>query len=93
MFRSRHHKQNRIFAQKWPKNAIFLRKTLFLGPECSVVGLRTLFSGCWTQNKVFGKILEQIIKGFRAAITKKPHFLPKNGQKCHFLASNSVFGA
>ena len=74
-------KKTAFFAQKWPKNAIFWPETAFLGPEWSVVGPHTLFSGCWTQNKAFCKILEQIIKGFRAAITKKTHFLAKNGQK------------
>ena len=56
---------------------------MFLGPEWSVVGPHTLFTGCWTQIKVFCKVLEQIIKGFMAAITKKTHFL---AQKSHFLA-------
>ena len=74
MFWSRHHQKNRIFCQK-------IAKTAFLGPEWSVVGPHTLFSGCWAQKKVFCKVLEQTTKGLRAAITKKTHFLAKNGQK------------
>ena len=42
---------------------------------------------------MFCKLLEQVIEFFGAAITKKPHFWPKNGQKKPFLAQDSVFGA
>ena len=55
-----------------PKNgqkAIFWPETAFLGPEWSVVGPHTLFSGCWTRKVACFKVSEQIIKGFRAAIT------------------------
>ena len=79
-------KKTAFFAQKWPKNDIFWPPTAFLGPEWSVVGPHTLFSGCWTQTKAFSNVLEQIIKGLRAAITKKAHFLAKNGEKKANLA-------
>ena len=81
MFWSRHHQTTAFFAQKWPKKDIFWPETVFLGREWSVVGLPTLFRGCWTQKKVFCKVLEQVIDCFGAAITKKPHFLHQNGQK------------
>ena len=64
-----------------PKNGqkcLFWPETGLLGPEWSVVGPHTLFLGCWTQEEAFCKVLEQIIKGFRAAITKKNAFF---GQK------------
>ena len=35
--------------------------------------------------------LEQIIKGFRAAITKKTHFLANNGQKKPFFGPKQCF--
>ena len=35
--------------------------------------------------------LQQIIKGFRAAITKKTHFLAKNGQKKPFFGLKQCF--
>ena len=74
-------KKTAFFAQEWPKNANFWPETAFFGPEWSVVGPHTLFSGCWTQNKALCKVLEQIIKDFRAAITKKTHLLAKNDRK------------
>ena len=85
MFRSRHHQKKPHFLPKnGQKNAILKLKTVFLGPQWSAVGPHTLFSGCWTQRDVFCKVLEQIIKGFKAAITKKTHFfLPEKG---NFLA-------
>ena len=61
------------------------------GPEWSVVGSHTLFSGCWALKKVFCKVLEQTIKGFRAAITKKNAFLAKNGQKKAIFWPKTVF--
>ena len=36
-------KKTAFFAQKWPKKSHFWPKTVFLGPEWSVVGLPTLF--------------------------------------------------
>ena len=36
-------KKTAFFAQEWQKKAIFLPKTVFLGPGWSVVGLPTLF--------------------------------------------------
>ena len=42
---------------------------------------------------VFCKVLEQIIKGFRAAITKNTHFLAKKGQKKPFSGSKQCFWA
>ena len=74
-------KKTAFFPKKWPKNAILKPKTAFWGPEWSVVGPHTLYSGCWTQQEVFHKVLEQKIKGLRAAITTKGHFLATNGQK------------
>ena len=91
MFRSRHHKKTAFFAQKRPKNAIFWRETAFLGPGWSVVGPHTLFSGCWTDKDAFCKVLEQIIKGFRAAITKKTHFLAKKWPKKANILPKTVF--
>ena len=41
--------------------------------------------------KVFCKVLEQIIEGLRASITKKTHFLAKNGQKKTFFALKQCF--
>ena len=32
------------------------------------------------------------MKGFRAAITKKTHFLAKNGQKSHFFLKTVFLG-
>ena len=61
-----------------PKNAIFLPKTVFLGPEWAVVGPPTLFGGFWSHKNVFCKVLEQVIEFFGAAITKKNRiFYPK----------------
>ena len=85
MFWSRHHQTTAFFAQKWPKKDIFWPKTVFLGREWSVVGTPTLFLGCWTQRNVFCQVLEQVIEFFGAAITKKPHFWPKNSQKKPFF--------
>ena len=76
-FRAAITKKKRIFGQKWPKKAIFWPKTVFLGPEWSQVGPHTIFRGCWTQKNVFCSLLEQMIKGSGASITKKPYFLPK----------------
>ena len=85
-------KKPHFFAQKWPKKAIFWPETVFLGPEWAVVGPPTLFSGCWTQRKVFCNLLDQVIEFFGAAITKKkPHFLPKNGQKKAIFWPKTVF--
>ena len=86
------HQKSAFLAPKMAK-AIFWRKPVCLGPEWSVVGLPTIFSGCWTYRNVFCKVLEQVIDFFGAAITKKPHFLPQNGQKMPLFAQNSVFGA
>ena len=33
--------------------------------------------GCWTQKNVFCSLLEQMIYGSGADITKKPYFLPR----------------
>ena len=41
--------------------------------------------------KVFCKVLEQIIEGLRASITKKTHFLAKNGQKKPFCSLKQRF--
>ena len=69
------------------KSDFFWPETVFLGPEWAVVGLPTLFSGCWTQRNVFCKVLEQVIEFFRAAITKKnAFFAQKWPKKSHFLA-------
>ena len=75
-----------VFEPPSPKNRFFWPKTVFLGPEWSVVGPHTLFCGCWTPKKVFPKVLEQMLEGFRAAITRKPHFSAKSGHQMHFLA-------
>ena len=40
---------------------------------------------------VFCKFLEQVIECFGAAITKQPHFLPKNGQKRTFFGLKQCF--
>ena len=40
---------------------------------------------------MFCKVFEQIIKAFRAAITKKTHFLAKNGQKKPFFGLKQCF--
>ena len=40
---------------------------------------------------MFCKVLKQTIKGFRAAITKKPHFSAKNGQKKPFFGLKQCF--
>ena len=41
---------------------------------------------------MFCNFLEQVIECFGAAITKKkPHFLPKNGQKMPFFALKQRF--
>ena len=63
-FRTASTKKTEFLAQKWPKKASFWRKTVFLGPECSDVGLPTLFRGCWTQTNVFWKVLEQVMECF-----------------------------
>ena len=70
------------------KKAIFWPKTVFFGPEWSQVGPHTLFSGCWTQRSAFCSVLEQMIKGSGATITKKPLFLPK---KCKFFGLKQHF--
>ena len=95
MFRSRHNQKKPHFLPKnGQKMPFFGLKEGFLGPEWSVVELPTLFRGCWTQRKVFCKVLEQVIDCFGAAITKKPHFFaPKWPKKKPFFAQNSVFGA
>ena len=36
-------KKTAFFAQKWQKKTFFWPKTVFLGPEWSVVGLPSLF--------------------------------------------------
>ena len=68
------------------KKTMFWPNTVFWGPEWSVVGPPTLFGRCWTEGNVFCKFLERVIECFGAAITKKPHFLPTNGQKKPFLS-------
>ena len=79
-----------------PKNGqkmpFFALKRRFFWPEWSVVGPHTLFSGCWTQRKAFCKVLEQIIKGFRAAITKKSIFWPKMAKKANFGLKQCFWG-
>ena len=40
---------------------------------------------------MFFKILEHVIKGFMADISKKLHFLAKNGQKKPFFWPKRVF--
>ena len=40
---------------------------------------------------MFQKVLEQIFEGFRAPITRKPHYLAKSGQKMPFLWPKTVF--
>ena len=82
-FRAAITKKNAFFGQKWPEKAEIWPKTVFLGPEWSQVGPHTLFSGCWTQESAFCSVLEQMIKGSGATITKKPLFCPK---KAIFLA-------
>ena len=69
-------------AKNGKKNTIFWPKTVFLGPEWSDIRPHTLFSGCWTQDSVFSRVLRQMIKGLGATITKKPHFLPKKMPIC-----------
>ena len=87
-FPGRHHQKKAFFGQKWPKMPLFWPKTVFLGPEWSQVGPHTLFSGFWTQKNVFCSVLEQMIKGFEATITKKPLLLPK---KSHFFGLKQHF--
>ena len=55
----------------WPKTAFF-------GHEWSVAGPHTHFGGCWTQKKVFCKVLEQLLKCFGVAITKNCILLHEN---------------
>ena len=78
-FRAAITRKPQFFGQKMP---------VFLGPDWSDIGPHTLFSGCWTQNSVFFRVLRQMIKGLGATITKNPHFLPKNANflflKQHF---------
>ena len=73
------------------KCQFLLPKTVFLGPEWAVVGPPTLFSGCLSQKEVFCKVLKQVIECFGAAITKKMHVLPKNGQKKPFCSLKQRF--
>ena len=40
---------------------------------------------------MFRKVLEQVIKCFRDAITKKPLFLPENGQEMPFFGLKQCF--
>ena len=87
-------KKTAFLPKNGQKKAIFWPKTAFLGPEWSVVGPHTLFSGCLAQRKVFCKVLEQIIKGFRAAITKKNAFFgQKWPKKAIFWPKTVFFGA
>ena len=55
------------------------------------IRLNSYFQGAGLKKKVVCKVLEQIIKGFRAAITKKTHFLAKNGQKKPFFRLKRCF--
>ena len=73
---------------KMAKRSLFWPKTVFSGPEWSQVGPHTPFSGCWTHKSVFCSILEQMIKGSGATITKKPPFLHK---KSHFFGLKKDF--
>ena len=72
-FQGRHHQKKAFLA----KNAILWPKIVILGPGWSEVGPRTLYWGCWTHKSLLCRVLEHMIKGFGATITKKPHFLPK----------------
>ena len=85
-------KKTAIFAEKSrKKNAFLWPKTVFFGPEWSFVGPHTLFSGCWTHKNVCCNFLERIMKAFRAAITRKPHCLAKNGRKMPFFGLKQYF--
>ena len=87
-FRAAITKKTPFLAKNGHKRAIFWPKTVFSGPEWSQVGPHTLFRGCWTQRSSFCSVLEQMIKGSAANITKKPLFLPK---KCQFFGLQQHF--
>ena len=54
-----------------------------VGPGIGIRVRTECLLSCDALTPVLRKVLEQIIKGFTAAITKKTHFLAK---KTHFLA-------
>ena len=85
MFRSRH-KKNRIFCPKMVKKCHFVAQNSVFG--AGVVTCRAPYPifRVLDSQRSFCKVLEQTIKGFRAAITKKTHYLAKNCNESHFLA-------
>ena len=87
-FRAAISQKLQFIAQKWPKNAIlFGVKEFFWGLSGELQGPIPYFEGAGLKTNVFCRVLEQVIKCFRAVITKKAAFcLAKMAERYHFLA-------
>ena len=86
VFPSRQDQKNRIFRPKRAKNCHLFSQNTILEPYWTVSGPHTFFEGARLKINVLCRVLEQVTKCFRAAITKKNRtFGPKNGQKKAFF--------
>ena len=94
-FRAAITKKPHFLPKNGQKKPFFGLKQCFLGPEWAVVGPPTLFSGCWTQKEVketcFARFWSRLSSFSEPPSPKKPHFLPKNGQKKPFFGLKQCF--
>ena len=78
-------KQPNFLPENGKKRHFLGLKQCFCGVSGQLWGPPPYFEGAGLTEKMFRKVLEQLIEFFGAAITQKPRFWPENGQKKPFL--------